>query len=713
MKTFFRHKLLPIANQYLAGEPKDEIKQPNGRFPHLGEPLDLGFTVLKNRVVMGSMHTGLEDRFYHYGRLAKFYEVRAKGGVAMMITGGISPNREGWLLPMGGTLNRRADVIHHARVTRAVHKHNSKILLQILHSGRYGFHPFVVSASTIKSPISPFKPRQMSQKNIISTVQDFVHTAKLAKLAGYDGVEIMGSEGYLLNQFLAKHGNTRTDEYGGDMAGRSRFALQIVQAVRQAVGVQFIISFRLSMLDLVADGNTMAEVIDFAKALESAGVTIINTGIGWHEARIPTIVTPVPRAAFVRYTAAIKQAVNVPVMAANRINMPATAETILASGQADLIQMARPFLADSEWVNKALYGDDKSINTCIACNQACLDHTFENKQASCLVNPSACREADFALQKAKKPKRVAVVGGGVAGMTAALVAARRGHQVVLFEANDTLGGQFNYAKVIPGKEEFFETIRYYRHELVRLAVDIRLNTLADREILAGFDSVVVATGVVPRKVQFAGVDLPQVMSYAELLSGKKTAGKRVAVLGAGGIGFDVAEFLAHGASVDNAVHDKDYTPTGQSVDEFFEQWGVDGEAYYNSAGGLTKPKPSEPHRQVYLLQRSGGKLGKGLNKTTGWVHKAAIKQAGVIQMSGVSYDKITEEGLWVSTDGKPQLLRVDTVVLCVGQESVNTLMPNVGDTLSTEYHIIGGAKNAEKLDAKRAIEEGYLVGLKV
>ncbi|OOR90863.1 NADPH-dependent 2,4-dienoyl-CoA reductase [Moraxella caviae] len=686
----------------------------NTPYPKLFEPLDLGFTTLKNRVVMGSMHTGLEDRFYHYGKLAAYFEARAAGGVGLIITGGISPNKEGWLTPLGGTLNTAGDVPHHARVTRAVHKHGAKIILQVLHSGRYGFHPFVVAPSPIKSPISPFKPRQMSVRNIERTVADFANTARLAKKAGYDGVEIMGSEGYLLNQFLSARTNKRTDEYGGSLANRARFALEIVKAVRQAAGDDFIISFRLSMAEFVADGAVMADVISVAKWLQDAGVTLINTGIGWHEARVPTIVTSVPRASFVRFTEAVKAAVDIPVIAANRINMPDTAEAILAAGQADLVQMARPFLADSDWVIKAQTGQDKLINTCIGCNQACLDHIFENKRASCLVNPLACHESEYRIKPAKKPKRIAVVGAGVAGMMAAITAAGRGHRVVLFEKSAWLGGQFNYAKVIPGKEEFFETIRYFHHQLAKLQVDVRLNTEVTRQMLeeAQFDDVIVATGVVPRAISVAGADLPQVMSYAELLSGQKRAGERVAVLGAGGIGYDVAEFLAHGASVPSDVNAPDFAPDMPSADVFFRQWGVDSRADYDSQGALAKPQPQPAARQIYLLQR-GEKFGKSLNKTTGWVHKAAIKQAGVVQIGGARYDKITDEGVWITVNGQAQLLRVDSVVICAGQESVNALMPELASAPKAQYHVIGGAKNAERLDAKRAIREGFEVGVLV
>lgn len=703
-----------LANIIPTKSAEPSVAEPT-QYPHLFEPLDLGFTTLKNRLVMGSMHTGLEDRFYHYGKLACYFEARAKGGVGLIVTGGISPNKQGWLTPLGGTLNRLADVVHHARVTRAVHKHGAKILLQILHSGRYGYHPFVVAPSAIKSPISPFKPRQMSLKNIQATIADFAHTASLAKKAGYDGVEVMGSEGYLINQFLSARTNKRADAYGGSLENRMRFAIEIVQAIRAAVGKDFIISFRLSMIELVEEGAVMADVIALAQALETAGVTLINTGIGWHEARVPTIVTSVPRAAFVRYTATIKQAVSIPVIAANRINMPATAEAIIASGQADMVQMARPFLADSEWVNKAYHNQANLINTCIGCNQACLDHTFSGERVSCLVNPLACHESEYSIKPAKKPKKVIVVGAGVAGLSAAVTAASRGHQVSLYEAKPFIGGQFNMAKVIPGKEEFFETIRYFREQIAALGIDLHLNTMVDKAFLdaQAADHIIIATGVVPREIDIIGRALPQVMSYSELLTGAKVAGERVAVLGAGGIGFDVAEFLVHGAGVSTDINDADYQPQAQTADEFFEQWGVDADANYQSNGALQPAHPPTPARQVYLLQRSKGKLGKSLNKTTGWVHKATIKQAGVIQMAGVTYDKVTEEGLWVTIDGTSQLLRVDTVVLCVGQESVNHLMPQLGDTPKADYQVIGGAKLSERLDAKRAIREGFEVAVRL
>jgi 2,4-dienoyl-CoA reductase (NADPH2) len=666
-------------------------------YAHLLEPLNLGFTQLKNRIVMGSMHTGLEDRFYQYPKLAAYFAERAKGGVGLIITGGISPNRTGWLLPAGGTMNRMTDVVNHRLVTHAVHRHGGKILMQILHSGRYGYHPFVASSTPIKSPISPFKPRQLSDREIRQTIRDYGRCARLARLAGYDGVEVMGSEGYLINQFLSRHVNQRKDDWGGDIHGRMKLAVDIVREIREQAGTDFIICFRLSMLDLVQDGNTMEEVLTVAQALEAAGVNILNTGIGWHEARVPTIVTSVPRAAFVDVTAEVRKHVSIPVMASNRINMPDTAEQILAEGKADLIQMARPFLADPDWVNKTATGRVNEINTCIACNQACLDHTFANQRASCLVNPRACHETELVYVKTKKPRRVAVVGGGVAGMSAATVAAQRGHQVTLFEAQAELGGQFNLAKVVPGKEEFHETIRYFHVMIDKYGVDVRLNTAVSREQLEreGYDDVVVATGIVPRHLRLEGSDLPQVLSYADVLRGAPV-GHRVAVIGAGGIGFDVSEYLLHDPRV----------PQPQPLNLWKKEWGVDAQSNYHTEGGLVRPEIEPAYREIFLLQRKDSPVGQTLGKTTGWVHRAALKKHGVRMMRGVSYERITPEGLWISLDGQEQLLRVDTVVVCAGQESVRQLMPGENEPVGARYHLIGGAKLAAELDAKRAIREG-------
>jgi len=674
------------------------------RYANILKPLHLGFTTIKNRVVMGSMHTGLEDRFYNYPKLAAYFGERAKGGVGLIITGGISPNRQGWLLPAGGTMNTLGDVAPHRLVTHAVHKHGAKILMQILHSGRYGYQPFVVSASPIKSPISPFKPRKMSERQILNTIEDYAKTASLAKMAGYDGVEIMGSEGYLLNQFLSRHVNQREDQWGGTIENRMRFALEVVKAIRAEVGEKFIICFRLSMLDLVHDGNTMHEVITVAKALEHAGVNLLNTGIGWHEARIPTIVTSVPRAAFVDYTAEVKKHVEIPVIASNRINMPDTAEEILAAGKADMIQMARPLLADAFWVNKTATNRVNEINTCIACNQACLDHTFKNQRATCLVNPRAAYETELVYEKTKQPKRIAVVGGGVAGMSAATVAASRGHQVTLFEASNEVGGQFNLAKVVPGKEEFHETIRYFKVQIEKTGVDLRLNTKVNREQLEreGFDEVVIATGVVPRALKIEGSDAPQVLSYAEVLRGAPV-GQKVAVIGAGGIGFDVSEFLLK----------PEHQPQPQPLADWQREWGIDPNPNYVTEGGMLAPEVHPPVREIYLLQRKTTALGAGLGKTSGWVHRAQLKKHAVRMLRGVQYKAISNEGLWIEMAGQDQLLRVDSIVVCAGQESVKDLMPAADENTLANYHIIGGAKLAAELDAKRAIREGAELAAKL
>ena len=673
-------------------------------YANILKPLHLGFTTIKNRVVMGSMHSGLEDRFYNYPKLAAYFGERAKGGVGLIITGGISPNRQGWLLPAGGTMNTLGDVAPHRLVTHAVHKHGAKILMQILHAGRYGYQPFVVSSSAIKSPISPFKPRQLSEKQILATIDDYVKSASLARKAGYDGVEIMGSEGYLLNQFLSRHVNQRTDRWGGDIENRMRLAVEIVKGIRAEVGEKFIICFRLSLLDLVHDGNTMAEVITVAKALEQAGATLLNTGIGWHEARIPTIVTSVPRAAFVDYTAEVKKHVTIPVIASNRINMPETAEEILASGKADMVQMARPLLADPFWVNKTATNRVDEINTCIACNQACLDHTFKNQRATCLVNPRAAYETELVYLKTNKPKRIAVVGGGVAGMSAATVAASRGHEVTLFEANHEVGGQFNLAKVVPGKEEFHETIRYFKVQIETTGVELRLNTRVNREQLEreGFEEVIIATGVVPRSLKIAGSDAPNVLSYAEVLKGAKV-GHKVAVIGAGGIGFDVSEFLLK----------PPHQPQPQPLADWQREWGVDPNPNYVSEGGMQVAELEAPVREIFLLQRKTSPLGAGLGKTSGWVHRAQLKKNAVRMLRGVQYKAVTDEGLWIEHAGHDQLLRVDTVVVCAGQESVKHLMPEQGEKTLANYHIIGGAKLAAELDAKRAIREGAELAAKL
>ncbi|MFT7405558.1 FAD-dependent oxidoreductase [Zhongshania sp.] len=671
----------------------------NQNYPHLLAPLDLGFTSLKNRVVMGSMHTGLEDRFWQFPKLAAYFAERAKGGVGLMITGGYSPNRSGWLYPGASTFNSRLDIYNHRKVTKAVHQAGGKICLQILHAGRYSYHPLSKTASSSKAPINPFKARALSTRGVASTVNDFARTAQLAQKAGYDGVEIMGSEGYLINQFLAPATNKRKDRYGGSPENRRRFAVEIVSAARKKVGPNFIIIFRLSMLDLVPDGCTHEEIVDLAREIEAAGATLINTGIGWHEARVPTIVTSVPRAAFSEATAAIKRVVNIPVIASNRINMPDIAEHILASGQADMVSMARPMLADAEWVNKAASNRSDEINTCIACNQACLDHTFQLKRASCLVNPRACHETELVFKPASKAKKIAVIGAGPAGLSCATAAADCGHEVHLFDQADKIGGQFNLAKIIPGKEEFGETLRYFGKKIERSGVNLRLNHRVEKAelISGGYDHIIVATGVSPRALSIPGIDHPKVVSYIDVLKGNVTIGKRVALIGAGGIGFDVAEYLAHDHS----------TELPQSIASWSAEWGID--QHSAERGGLVAGKPQPSQREIFLLQRKTTAPGKDLGKTSGWVHRATLKNKGVNMLAGCSYDRIDDQGLHISQDGKPRLLEVDHVVICAGQEPLRELYNSEseqGAKSAQRYHLIGGASIASELDAKRAIREG-------
>jgi 2,4-dienoyl-CoA reductase (NADPH2) len=668
-------------------------------YPHLLSPLNLGFTQLRNRCIMGSMHTGLEDRFYNYSKLAAYFRERARGGVGLIVTGGISPNRRGWLLPFGGTLNSLGDIWNHRKVTTAVHEEGGKILMQILHSGRYGYQPFIVSASKKKSPISMFTPKPLDEAGIQSTINDYVRCARLAQKSGYDGVEIMGSEGYLLNQFLCVRTNQRQDRWGGSIENRMRLPIEIVRSVRAAVGADFIIMYRHSILDLVEGGNSWDEVVTVAQALEGAGVTILNTGIGWHEARVPTIVTSVPRAAFASVAGRLKQAVKIPVVASNRINMPDQAEAIIANGDADMVSMARPFLADPEFVNKAATGRADEINTCIACNQACLDHTFANKRASCLVNPRAAFETELKYIKTSKRQRVAVVGAGPAGLSAATVAAEGGHDVTLFDSSEKIGGQFNIAMQIPGKEEFAETMRYFKRRLEITGVNVKLGQRVSRDELLqqNFDHIIVATGIAPRTPRIEGVTHPKVLSYLDVLRDKKPVGKRVAIIGAGGIGFDVAEYLLHDPS----------TPLPIPLQHWFAEWGVDPQATQN--GGLIAPVEATPFRQIYLLQRKASKLGAGLGKTSGWVHRATLQRNKVEMLAGVEYQRIDDAGLHISINGVSRVLEVDNVILCAGQDSLTELMPEQPVENGPRFHKIGGAALASELDAKRAIREGAVL----
>lgn len=662
-------------------------------YPHLLKPLDLGFTTLKNRVLMGSMHTGLEEEKHGFEKLAAFYEARAKGGVGLIVTGGISPNFRGRVQPFGSELSRPWHVAKHRKITEAVHKHDGKICLQILHTGRYAYHPFAVAPSKLKAPISPFTPSAMSERQILTTIKHFARCAKLAQKAGYDGVEVMGSEGYLINQFLCPRTNKRTDRWGGSFENRSRFALEIMKAVRAAVGQDFIIIYRLSMLDLVPEGHEYDEVIALAKQIEAAGATLINSGIGWHEARVPTIVTSVPRGAFSWITARVREQVNIPVVAVNRINTPEIGEKILADNEADMVSMARPLLADADFVAKAAADQADRINTCIACNQACLDHVFENKRASCLVNPQACYETELVMQPTQQRKRIGVVGAGPAGLAFACYAAERGHEVHLYEGSERIGGQFNYAKQIPGKEEFHETLRYFEKRLADTGVHVHLNSRQSASSLLSekFDDVVLATGVVPRIVDFEGADHEKVVGYLDVLRDHKPLGKKVALIGAGGIGFDVAEFIT--------------TESSPSLDasEWNEIWGVDKD--YSDRGALTKPKPETSPREVWLLQRKTSKVGKGLGKTSGWVHRATLKKKGVHMLAGVTYKKVDDQGLWIEIDEQEQLLPVDHVVVCAGQLPLRDLQHEL-EQAGQKVHLIGGADVAAELDAKRAIRQG-------
>ncbi|MBK3558178.1 NADPH-dependent 2,4-dienoyl-CoA reductase [Streptomyces sp. MBT56] len=661
-------------------------------YPTLLSPLDLGFTTLPNRVLMGSMHIGLEEAERGFERMAAFYAERARGGVGLMVTGGIAPSERACSFPGGAKMTTEAEAEQHREITTAVHAAGGRIAMQILHFGRYAHHPDLVAPSAIQAPISGFVPNALTDEQVEETIEEFVRAAELARFAGYDGVEIMGSEGYLINEFIVSATNHRTDRWGGSYENRIRLPLEIVRRVRERVGDDFILIYRLSMLDLVPGGSTLDEVVTLAREIEAAGATIINTGIGWHEARIPTIATSVPRGAFSWVTEKVRGAVSVPLVTSNRINTPEVAEDILASGRADMVSMARPFLADPEFVAKAAAGRADAINTCIGCNQACLDHIFSLKITSCLVNPRACHETELVLSPTRTRKRVAVVGAGPAGLACSVTAAERGHSVTVFDTADEIGGQLNVARRVPGKEEFDETLRYFRTRLAELDVEVRLSTRADTGTLDGFDEIVLATGVEPRTPAIPGTDHPNVLSYLDVLRDGAPVGDRVAIVGAGGIGFDVAEFLTDGGDA-----------ASLDADTFFRQWGVD--TAYEDRGGLRAPERPKSPRTVHLVQRRTTKVGAGLGKTTGWIHRTELRHRGVEMIAGASYDLIDDEGLHLTVDGEPRVLPVDTVVLCAGQEPRRELYEKLSAG-AVPVHLIGGADVAAELDAKRAIRQG-------
>jgi len=665
-------------------------------YPHLLSPLDLGYTKLKNRVLMGSMHTGLEDIANGHARMAAFYAERARGGVGLIVTGGFAPNADSTVMPGASILDNETEAEKHRVITEAVHAHGCKICLQILHTGRYAYSRQPVAPSALKAPINPVTPRALEDEEVLQTIADYAKCAAMARHGGYDGVEIMASEGYLINQFIAPQTNHRTDRWGGSFENRIRFALEIVNSVRAAVGREFIIIFRLSMIDLVEGGSSWEEIVQLARAVEQAGATIINTGIGWHEARIPTIATMVPRAAFTWVTRRMKGQVNIPLIATNRINTPEVAEAVLARGDADMVSMARPFLADAEFVRKAADGRADEINTCIACNQACLDHIFSRQLCSCLVNPRACHETEIVFRPAASVKKIAVVGAGPAGLACATTAAEIGHAVTLFEASDSIGGQFNLAKRIPGKEEFAETLRYFGRRLEITGVAVKLNTRATADDLKEFDHIVLAAGIVPRVVTIPGIAHAKVTGYIDLIENTRQAGNRVAIVGAGGIGFDVAEMLSHG------------NDAGDAIDAYRKEWGIDPEI--RGRGGLAAPQMPAAKRELWLLQRKATKVGDGLAKTTGWARRLLLQKRGVHMMAGVAYEKIDDDGLHIRVDGQTLLLEVDTIVICAGQEPRRELVDALA-AAKLPTTLIGGADVATELDAKRAIEQGTRVAL--
>jgi 2,4-dienoyl-CoA reductase (NADPH2) len=671
-------------------------------YPNLLKPLDLGFTTLRNRALMGSMHTGLEEAPNGFNRLAEFYAARARGGVGLIVTGGIGPNPEGAVFGGAAKMDTEEESDHHKVITKAVHEADGKICMQILHAGRYAYQKDLVAPSAVRAPINPMTPKELDAEGIEKQIQDYVNCAALAQRAGYDGVEIMGSEGYFINQFIVAHTNHRTDEWGGSYENRIRLPIEIVRRVRERLGESSIIIYRLSMLDLVEQGSTWEEVVQLAKAVEAAGATIINTGIGWHEARVPTIITPVPRGAFTQVTRQLRDEVSIPLITTNRINMPQVAEDILAQGDADMVSMARPFLADEDLIKKAMENREQEVNTCIGCNQACLDHTFMGKLTSCLVNPRACHETELTYVKTGAPRKLAVVGAGPAGMAFASVAAERGHQVTLFDSASEIGGQFNVAKLIPGKEEFYETLRYFKVMFEKYGVDVRLNTRASVESLSreGYDDIILATGVAPRVPDFEGIDHDKVMGYLDALHQRRPVGKKVAVIGAGGIGFDVSEFLVHSGD-----------SPALNIEHFMKEWGVDLSVQHRGGINGVEPQVPAPAREIYLLQRKPSKVGKDLGKTSGWVHRASLRNRNVQMIPGVTYRKVDDEGLHITVtpkgeeQGEDHVLPVDNVIICAGQDSLRELQQGLLDA-GQSVHLIGGSDVAAELDAKRAIAQG-------